>query len=70
MTATKTQAERAVIKHDQPDTPNSEVCKRLGERWNASDADTKAKYATIHAENHVEAMRVYAADTKDLGAIV
>ncbi len=34
------------------------------------DADTKAKYATIHAENHVEAMRVYAADTKDLGAIV
>ncbi len=38
------QAERAVIKRDQPDTPSSVMLKLLGERWKAADADTKAKY--------------------------
>jgi hypothetical protein len=62
------QAERVAIKRDQPDTPNSAMLKLLGERWKAADADTKAKYAAMHAENKAEAdeaRRVYAADTKD-----
>ncbi len=62
------QAERVAIKRDQPDTPNSAMLKLLGERWKAADADTKAKYVAMHAENKAEAdeaRRVYAADTKD-----
>ena len=62
------QAERAVIKRDQPDVPSSVMLKLLGERWKAADADTKAKYAEMHAENKNkadEARRVYAADMKD-----
>ena len=58
-------AERAAIKRDQPDTPNSVMFRLLGERWKAADADTKAKYATMHAENKAnadEARRVYAAE--------
>jgi hypothetical protein len=62
------QAERAVIKRDQPETPNSAMLKLLAERWKAADADTKAKYATMHSENKVdadEAKRVYyATDAK------
>ncbi len=39
----------------------------LGERWQAASADTKAKYAAMHAENKVkadEAIRVYATGAK------
>jgi len=56
-----------------PTPPNSDGFKLLGERWKAVNADTNTKYAAMHAENKVEAdeaMRVSAADTKDLGAIV
>ena len=61
------QAERAVIKRDQPDTPSTVMLQLLGERWQAADADTKAKYVAMHAENKIkadEARRVYAAEAK------
>ena len=61
------QAERAVIKRDQPDTPSTVMLQLLGERWKAADADTKAKYVAMHAENKIkadEARRVYAAEAK------
>jgi len=61
------QAERVAIKRDQPDTPSSVMFRLLGERWKAADADTKAKYATMHAENKAnadEARRVYAAEVQ------
>ena len=61
------QAERAAIKIDQPDTPSTVMLQLLGERWQAADADTKAKYVAMHAENKIkadEARRVYAAEAK------
>ena len=57
------QAERANVKRDHPDAPSSDIVKRLGERWNAADADTKAHYTALYAANKVkadEARRVHA----------
>ena len=61
------QAERVAIKRDQPDTPSAVMFRLLGERWKAADADTKAKYATMHSEHKAiadEARRVYATEVQ------
>ena len=44
-------AERANVKREHPGASPAMMFKLLGERWRAADADTKAKYAALHAEN-------------------
>ena len=57
-------AERANVKCEHPGASPAVMFKLLGERWRAADADTKAKYAALYAENKAKAddeWRVYAA---------
>ena len=57
-------AERANVKREHPGASPAMMFKLLGERWRAADADTKAKYAALYAENKAKAddeWRVYAA---------
>ena len=49
------QVERARIKSDHPQATRVEIFKLLGAKWQAADVDTKAKYATLYAENKVKA---------------
>jgi hypothetical protein len=67
------QAERANVKRDHPDAPNSDTCKLLAEMWKDADAETKAKYAALYAENKAksdEARRVYADSKVDVHALL
>jgi hypothetical protein len=49
------QVERASIKSDHPQATRVEIFKLLGEKWQATEADSKAKYAALYAENKVKA---------------
>ena len=55
--------ERANVKRNHPEFRGADIYRQLGERWGALDADTKARYAALYAENKVkaeDAKRVYA----------
>jgi len=57
------QAERDNVKREHPTASNTELFKRLGEKWLAADADTKARYDALYRTNKVqadEAIRDYA----------
>jgi high mobility group protein B1 len=47
--------ERARVRAEHPCATRAEIVKRLGATWRAADADTKAKYAALYAENKVKA---------------
>ena len=59
-------AERANVKREHPSATPVEMFKRLGEKWRAADADTKAKYAAMYLECKAKhsrlASRVYTPD--------
>ena len=59
-----TQVECACVKADHPDAKtNAAIIKRLGAKWQSTDAETKAEYAALYAKNKAkceEARRVYA----------
>ncbi len=48
-------AERANVKRDYPEANGVELFKRLGEKWQAADAETKAQYAALYAANKAKA---------------
>ena len=60
------QAERTIVKACHPTARDSEVSRRIGEKWKASDSDTRAKYASLYSENKLKAdeMRRAYADAK------
>jgi high mobility group protein B1 len=60
------QVERASVKAEHPTATPAEICKRLGEKWHAAEADTKAKFAALYATNkaHADQMRRAYACTK------
>jgi hypothetical protein len=60
------QVERASVKAEHPTATPAEICKRLGAKWHAADADTKAKFAALYATNkvHADQMRQAFACTK------
>ena len=49
------QAERANVKACNPKARNAEVCRRIGEKWKASDSDTRAKYTSLYSVNKLKA---------------
>jgi hypothetical protein len=61
-------AERANVKREHPSATPVEMFKRLGEKWRAADADTKAKYAAMYleckakADHALRVSRVYTTD--------
>ena len=60
------QVERASVKAEHPTATPAEICKRLGEKWHAADADTKAKFKALYVKNKARAdeMRLAYACTK------
>jgi hypothetical protein len=58
------QAERASIKLEHPEASNTDIYKRLGEKWREASAETKAKYEAEYKANKAKAdaeMRAYLA---------
>ena len=49
------QRERARIKAEHPTETHVEIIRRVGEKWRGADAETKAKYAALYADNKVKA---------------
>jgi hypothetical protein len=61
-------AERANVKREHPSATPVEMFKRLGEKWRAADAYTKAKYAAMYLERKAKtdhALRVSRVYTTD-----
>ena len=60
------QVERASVKAEHPTATPAEICKRLGEKWHAADADTKAKFKALYVKNKAcaDEMRLAYACTK------
>ena len=49
------QRERARIKAEHPTETHFEILRRVGEKWREADAETKAEYAALYADNKVKA---------------
>jgi hypothetical protein len=49
------QVERVSVKAENPTATRAEMFKLLGEKWQAADTDTKAKYATLYVKNKARA---------------
>jgi hypothetical protein len=49
------QVERVSVKAENPTATSAEMFKLLGEKWQAADADTKAKYAALYVKNKARA---------------
>jgi len=49
------QAERANIKLEHPEASNTDIYKRLGEKWREASAETKAKYEAEYKANKAKA---------------
>lgn len=45
------QAERASVKLEHPEASNTDIYKRLGEKWREASAETKAKYEAEYKAN-------------------
>ena len=49
------QAERANVKEAHPEASNTDIYKRLGEKWNETTAETKAEYHALYKANKTKA---------------
>jgi len=49
------QAERASVKLEHPEASNTDIYKRLGEKWREASAETKAKYEAEYKANKAKA---------------